>query len=217
MHNSFDQKMEDDNKLVTLSELEKEDKIVTKWDEDTTHLKEKMEKLKQLRFNKIPDEVIDLALLQIIADTKWYDYGSFKYITNYVINGSFPHVPFSLRARNKENGQLDFWMLRTFVNVEKDPKFKCGEKEYNKKEVFLSKQFAHALKKYCKETLKDEVQFWTYTTSQFGTEQKLDLDKLSKNDKILLNIRGDSNPDDLILFQFKKKNPEVYIGKATGV
>lgn len=206
--------MEDDNKLVTLSELEKEDQIITKWDEDTTHLKEQMEKLKQLRFKQLPDEVINLALQQIINDTKWCDYESFKLITDHIINGSFPHVPFSLRAKNKENGQLDFWMLRTFVNVEKDPTFGHIYGEYNKKEVFLSKQFAQALKKYCKETLKDEVQFWTYTTSQFGTEQKLDLDKLSQNDKILLSIRGDSNPDHLILFQFKKKSPEVYIGRT---
>jgi hypothetical protein len=123
-------------------------------------------------------------------------------------------VPFSLRARNKETGQQDFWMIRTFVNVEKDPKIKFNDKEYNKKEVFLSKQFAHALKRYCKETLKDEAQFWTYTNSQFGTEQKLDLTKLSQNDKNLLCSRGDSNPDHLILFQFKKKSPEVFIGKA---
>jgi hypothetical protein len=206
--------MEDDNKLVTLSELEKEEKIITKWDENIEPLKEQMEKLKQLRFKRLPDEVIDIAINQIVNNNKWYDYESFKLGIDSIINGSFSPIPFSLRAKNKETGKLDFWMLRTFVNVEKDPKFIFNNKEYNKREVFLSKQFVQTLKKYCKETLKDEVQFWTYTNSQYGTEQKLDLDKLSQNDKILLNIMGDSNPDHLILFQFKKKSPEVFIGKA---
>lgn len=203
--------MEDDNKLVTLTELEKEDQIITKWDEDLGNLVSQMEKLKEMRFSFIPDEVINKALQPVVGD-KWYDYESFKNNVFGILHGAVPVEPFSLRARDKETGQLDFWMLRKFVNVEREPKFEHEGKLYNKREVYLSKQFGHTLKRYCKETLKDEVQFWTYTTSQHGSDQKLDLNKLSQNDKILLSVRGDSNPDHLILFQFKKKNPEVYVG-----
>lgn len=206
--------MEDDNKLVTLSDLEKDDEIITAWDnkEIVETQKNKMEKLKQLRFNTIPDEVIDNALAEIIHTTSWYNYENFKHNVNNIINGKI-HVPFSLKAKDKESKKLDFWMLRTFVNVNKVPTISYNGKEYSKKEVYLSKQFNNTLRKYCKDTLKDEVQFYTYISSPHGTGQKLDLDKLSQNDKMILSVKGDSNPDDLILFQFKKKTPEVYIGK----
>jgi ribonuclease HII len=113
-------------------------------------------------------------------------------------------------------------MLKTFINVNKIPFFINEEKmedgttevkKYNKREVFLSKQLDNALKQYCRETLKNETQFWKYTNIPSNSIHKINIDKLSLYEKNILNTKGNSNLDDLILFQFKKKN-EIYIKKS---
>lgn len=204
--------MEEDNKLVGLVDLEKEEHIPTKWDDVTEDLKTQMQKLQKLRFNVIPNDILDQAMNEIIIHTDWIDYENFKESVKNILEGPVP-VPFSSKVRDKETGNMDFWILRTFINVKRNPVFINEFKEYNKREVYMSKEFSSKLRKYCKDVLKDEVQFWIYTNSPYGTGQKMDISKLSQNDKTILTIRGDSKTDELILFQFKKKNPEILVGR----
>jgi hypothetical protein len=204
--------MEDDNKLVTLEELEEEEKVVTEWDnvDKLKYSKDQMDKLMQVKFVSYSQEVIDTAIGEVLRSVGFDEYESFRYTIDSILTGT--RIPFSLRTKDKLTGNMDFWLVRTFINVQKNSVIVHEEKEYNKKEVLVSKQFCDTLRKFCKEQLNDEVQFWFFTTGMEGA-QNLDMSKFSNSDKTLLSARGDNNPDDLILYQFKKKHHEIMVGK----
>lgn len=208
--------MEEDNKLVTLADLdeieETDEKVVTLWDSGDIirYANENMEKLKKIKFKNYPQSVLDMAMSEIFDGIGWNSYHAYKNNVENIVNGV--RYPFCLRTKDKLSGKLDFWLVRTFINFAKFPTYTIEDKVYKKKEVLVSKQFNNYLRKYCKEQLKDEVQFWFFTGTLNG-EQNLDMSRFSNADKILLNSRGDNNPDDLILYQFKKKNNEIMIGK----
>jgi hypothetical protein len=205
---------EEDNKIVTLADLEENDeteKVVTQWDskDKIKYASENMEKLKNIKFENYPQNVLDLAMFEILDGIGWTDYVTYKNNVENIINGI--KYPFCLRTKDKLSRKLDFWLVRTFINFSKFPTYNIEDKVYKKKEVLVSKQFNNCLRKYCKEQLKDEVQFWFFTGTLNG-EQKLDMSRFSSTDMILLSSRGDGNPDDLIMFQFKKKTREIMVG-----
>lgn len=208
----------DDNKLVTLEDLE--EKIVTEWDNEdkVSYAKENMEKLKKMKFNNFSETVLNMALHEVLSNAGgWTNYDGFNRHVNSIVHGH--QVPFSMLTIDKVTGVRDFWLVRSVVNVVKYPEYIVGgengevEKRYNKKTVLMSKQFLDYLRKYCKEVLKDQVQFWIFS-HDLGGQQHLDMNKFSASDKVLLANRGDNNPNDILMFQFKKKVPEVMVGRT---
>jgi len=77
----------------------------------------------------------------------------------------------------------------------------------------MSHQFCNELRDYCRTILRDEVQFWTFTGS-YRNKQHLDIEKLSADDmNSLRDIVKETNPNNLVMIQLKKKSSEVYVGK----
>ncbi len=201
--------MEEDNKLVTIDELK--DKVVNNWcdPEKLELLKNQMESLKKVRFNYYDEKVITFAVNDILNKLKWNNYEEFKNEVDVILSGK--RIPFAIKTKDKNTGKFDFWLLRIFVNTLREPVYEVDQIQYNKKSVLLSKQFNDALRKYCKETLKNEVHFWCFSGDS-NSERQLDFSKFSSYDKELLIKNGDNNIENLLMFQFKRKNQEVMLG-----
>lgn len=121
-------------------------------------------------------------------------------------------MPFTLKIKDKFTNKWNFWIVKSFVNV--NSKFYKIDTEgessisFPKKNVLMSKQFTDYIRDYCKNTLLDQVQVWIFTGSYVG-RQHLDLSKVNKDDLDLLDTK---DPNDLVMVNFKRKVPEVHIG-----
>lgn len=218
-----DEVVDDDNELVTAEDLEATDDhptIVSKWDDSNLikNLQEQMDKLKGLHFKKAKytDTILTMAMAEVLADLGWKSHQDFRNTVQNILQGPRngpDRVPFSLKTRNKLTGRMDFWLVRTFVNVGYGQVYQDEEGNViPKKDVLMSRQFSDFLRSYCRDQLKDEVQFWVFTGS-FKGRQHLDLNKLVHADRQLL---PDQNPNNLVMVQFKMKTPEQMIGVQSG-
>jgi hypothetical protein len=204
--------MEDDNKLVTLEQLSREPDIKTMWDSEEflKTLNEQMDLLVTVKFTPYNQEVLQQFTNEILNKLGWETEEKFNEVISNILNGD--RIPLALRTKDKNTGKLDFWLQRCVINVVKEPNVIINDVSYSKKDVLSSKQFNDHLKKYLKETYKDTVQFWCFSGSITSGEQTLDLSKFSNADMKYLHENGDDNVSDLILYQFKKKSPEVIVG-----
>jgi hypothetical protein len=146
---------------------------------------------------------------EILNKLGWETEEKFKEVISNILNGV--KIPLALRTKDKNTGKLDFWLQRCVINVVKNPNVIINNILYSRKDVLLSKQFNDHLKKYLKETYKDMVQFWCFSGSITSGEQTLDLSKFSNADMKYLHENGDDNVSDLIMFQMKKRIPEVMV------
>jgi hypothetical protein len=217
--------IDDDNKLVTSADLESDKEEsesnprTNLWldTERLNKLSKEMEALSKVRIvkEKYPEEVLIKAMAEVLASVGWYDYQQFSNTINRILNGPPRSVPFSVKTRNQRTGKMDFWLIRAFINiaVEGNTDYVVNDIKYNKKDVLMSKQFCEFLRDYCRTQLKDEVQFWAFTGTYKG-KQHLDMSKLTSSDVEALQSIGETNPNNLCLFQFKKKSSEVIVGKV---
>jgi hypothetical protein len=202
---------ENDNKLITLKDL-KPPIVRTLWSDENliNQLNKEMEILSNIRFppESYPEEIIVQAMADVFTKLQWNDYDSFRETISHIIRDP-RSVPFSVRTKDALTGKNDFWIQRVFIN---DNNYKSYSGElFPKKEVLLSRQFTKLMRTLCKTVYKDEVQFWCFT-GNYQNNQKLDLSKLKPNELILLSeTNGNTDPNTLIMFQFKKKIPEVII------
>ncbi len=221
--------IDDDNKLVTYDDLEsnsdsEESPVMTNLWSDPERLKklnQEMNKLAKVRNSteKFPDTVLNKAMGEVLNEVTWDNYESFKQTVKNILesrttkNNKSP--PFSILTKNKQSGEMNFWIVKVFINVGENVNYEVDNKKYNKKEVLMSRQFCNYLKSFCKEVLKDEVQFWSFTGSYEG-KQHLDMSVSrvrSDELKILMEMNKETNANNLVMFQFKHKNPEVYVGR----
>jgi hypothetical protein len=218
---------DDDNKLVTSSDLvsepevEQEEKPASSLWSDPDRLKQlatEMQALTKVRIvrEKYSEAVLLKAMAEVLTSVGWYDYTQFTNTIRRILTGPRNSVPFSVKTRNQRTGKMDFWLIRAFINVDtpENKNYSVDGKDYNKRDVLMSKQFCDFLRDYCRTQLKDEVQFWAFTGTYKG-KQQLDMSKLAPSDISALESIGETNPDHLVMFQFKKKTPEVMVGKAT--
>jgi hypothetical protein len=203
--------MEDDNKLVTLEQLNRESDIKTMWDNEEflKTLNEQMDLLVTVKFTPYNQDVMQQFTSEILNKLGWETEEKFKEVISNILNGV--KIPLALRTKDKNTGKLDFWLQRCVINVVKNPNVIINNILYSRKDVLLSKQFNDHLKKYLKETYKDMVQFWCFSGSITSGEQTLDLSKFSNADMKYLHENGDDNVSDLIMFQMKKRIPEVMV------
>jgi hypothetical protein len=202
---------EDDNKLVTIKDLA-DPEVKTLWSDETIleQLKQEMDKLSKVRnsHNTVPQEIIVRALAEVLTELGWSDYATFLNSVNKVLNNP-RNIPFSVRTKDIKTGKNDFWLMRIFIN---NGVYVDENRTYSKQNVLLSRQFAKYLRDFCKTELRDEVQFWTFA-GKYNNNQHLDLSKLKPFElKLLQEIKGDIDANNLIMFQFKKKTPEVMVG-----
>lgn len=206
---------DDDNCLVTKETI---DKSINLWNdkERLVKLQKEMEMLSKIESptNEYPKEVIAVAMEEVLNTLKWDDYSTFQNIVNTILTGPRNKIPFSMKTRDKRTGKLDFWLLRIFLKV---GEYSVDDKVYDKRDVLMSRQFCDYLREFCRTELKDQVQFWTFTGT-YRNKQHLDMSKLTQDDQNQLKLMGEVDPNNLVMFQFKKKVPEVYIGaKKTSV
>jgi hypothetical protein len=219
---------EDDNKLVTRDDLEnvpRTDSPVAKslWSDSDrlSKLRAEMQVLSKVRIpvEDLPEEVVLKAMAEVLSELGWSDYGSFNRTIKRILTGPPKAVPFGVKTRNQRTGLMDFWLIRVFVIVgESNKEYEVDGKCYSKRDVLMSHQFCDYLRDFCRTELHDEAQFWTFTGS-YKNKQHLDMSKLSLDDMNALRQIGETNPNNLCMFQFKKKVPEVYVGgsrKQTG-
>jgi hypothetical protein len=210
---------EDDNKLVTREDLDKQDDADVKpslWsDADLlAKLRAEMQVLSKVRIpvEQLPEGVILKAMAEVLAELDWTDYASFNKMIKRILTGPPKSVPFAVKTRNQRTGKMDFWLIRVFVPIAgANSEYEFGGKKYNKRDVLMSHQFCDYLRDFCRTQLKDEAQFWTFTGS-YRNKQHLDMAKLNQDDMAALRQMGETNPNNLVMFQFKKKVPEVYVG-----
>lgn len=212
---------EDDNKVVTSADLasEPEEKpIATLWS-DPERLKllaTKMQAVSKVRFvrEKYPEPVLMEAMVEVFNTVDWYDYNTFASTIRRILTGPPRSVPFAVKTRNKRTGKMDFWLIRAFINVKASPVYSVDGTDHSKRDVLMSKQFCEYLRDYCRTQLKDEVQFWAFTGTYKG-KQQLDMSLLHQSDIEALESPnfGETDPDNLVMFQFKKKIPEIYVGR----
>ena len=210
--------MEDDNKLVTLEQLSKEhdNNIKTIWDNEEiiNELNSQMEMLSKVKFTPYSTDVLNAAKNEILGCLGWTTKENFEGVILKILKGE--KIPLSLRTKDKTTSNLDFWLQRCVFDTSKDQFYNVNDVQYSKSDVLLSKQFSDFLKKYIKEEFGDRVQFWCFSGSIISGEQILDVSKFSKEDiKYIQRIceKEDFNPKSLIMFQFKKKIPEVIFKK----
>jgi hypothetical protein len=216
---------EDDNKLVTQEDLDKQDDADVKpslWSDSDrlAKLRAEMQVLSKVRIpvEQIPEVVILKAMAEVLAELDWTDYGSFNKMIRCILTGPPKSVPFAVKTRNTRTGKMDFWLILVFIPISgPNSDYEFDSKKYNKRDVLMSHQFCDYLRDFCRTQLKDEAQFWTFTGS-YRNKQHLDMTKLNKDDMAALRQMGETNPSNLVMFQFKKKVPEVYVGgkKASG-
>ncbi len=209
---------EDDNQLVTaddLKEPETENKVTSMWDNPDLikSLTSQMDKLGKARFKKVQftDAILTMALGEVLSDLGWKSHLDFRETVNDIIryprNGP-NRVPFSVLTRNQRTGEMNFWLVKSFVKVDGQEYSDNEGNSIAKKTVLMSRPFSNFLRSYCREQLKDEVQFWVFTGSYKG-KQNLDLNKLNPIDKPNL---PDQDPNNLVMIQFKMKTPEEMVG-----
>jgi hypothetical protein len=220
---------QDENHLITASDLEEDEVKEPELEPNLWDSKELLESLAKdmdvlggIRFKKqvLSTEVLDLALKEVLKSVGWDNYQNFCDTVYDILNGPRngpTRVPFSVKTRDKLTNRMDFWLVRSFIHVdEENSEYKAepdSTESFSKKTVLMSREFSSHLRTYCKDVLKDEVQFWVFTGSYKG-KQHLDLTKFNDSDiKRLQNGGKKLNPDNLIMIQFKKKAPEVIIGK----
>lgn len=209
-----DEYPDDDNRLVTAADLKDDGTddaaVATKWDDKDTlsQLEKEMEQLSKLRMTKntIGDDVIDMAMNDVIGALGWGTYAQFKNtVTRILTSHRADRIPFSVRTKDQQTGQMDFWLIRSFVHGVSGGEYAPG---INKKSVLMSRQFSDKLRNHCRTQFNDEVQFWIFTGSYKG-KQHLDISKLNQCD---IDILGNVDSNDIVMVQFKKKTPEVMVG-----
>lgn len=194
--------------------------VDSKWNdvEIIQKLDAQMEQLNNLKFssNLYPESVLIQALNDVLPE-EWNTFPGFVQYTNKLIySKKADRIPFTLKIKDKFTNKWNFWIVKSFVNV--------NNKFYNmntsdessvsfpKKSVLMSKQFIDFLRDYCKNNLKDQVQVWIFTGSYLG-RQHLDLSKVNKDDLELLDSK---DPNDLVMVNFKRKVQEVMVGGVVG-
>lgn len=214
---------EDDNQLVTREDLEERevDKVETVksslWSDPDrlAKLRQEMQILAKVRIpvEPLPEEVILKAMAEVLAELGWSDYRSFNSTIKRILTGPPKSIPFAVKTRNQRTGKMDFWLIRVFINIgESNKEYEFDGKKYNKRDVLMSHQFCDYLRDYCRTELHDEAQFWTFTGS-YRNKQHLDMSKLNADDMAALkNGLGETNANNLIMIQFKRKTAEVYVG-----
>lgn len=213
--------VDDDNKLVTRADLEKAadpEPPKSLWaDADRlARLQKEMSALAKVRIptEPLPEGVVLKAMAEVLADLGWVDYRAFSSTISKILRGPPKSVPFAMKTRNQRTGKMDFWLIRVFINVgETNKEYVVDDKRYNKRDVLMSRQFCDFLRDYCRTQLKDEAQFWTFTGT-YRNKQHLDMGKLNEDDLAALRQIGETDPNNLVMIQFKKKTPEVMVGKG---
>ncbi len=213
----------DDNVLITSKDLHAHDEeeeeevikpVIDLWSdpERIAKLQNEMKQLSKLRINteKYPEDIIIKAVADVLSQVEWSDYNSFSDTIERILTGPKNCVAFGSRTKNQSTGEMDFWILRVFIAIN-DRFYEFNDKVYSKKDVLMSQQFSSYLRNFCETKLKDETQFWTFTGTHKG-KQQLQMSKLTAADTLNLRSVGESNPDNLVMIQFKKKTPEVMIG-----
>jgi len=217
----------EDDILVSAADLAEDEKDIpqvkpSKWDDQEIldQLQKEMEALGKVRFKKpsYTEQILTKAMAEVLHDLGWKDYYSFRQTVQDILNGPRngpDRIPFSLKTRNKHTGKMDFWLIRSFVQIASDDdakkKFEYSDDDGNsisKKDVLMSSHFNKFLRKFCRTELKDEVQFWMFTGG-VGGKQRLDLEKLVQADYVQL---PDQNPNNLVMVQFKMKVPQERVG-----
>lgn len=202
---------QDDNKLVTRKDLENPKNL---WSdsERLSKLQQEMQLLSKVRIpvETFPDAVLLKAMGEVLGELGWDSYAKFSQTVRTILTNPRT-VPFAVRTRNQRTGKMDFWLIRVFIKINDD--YEVDGKKFNKLDVLMSRSFGNYLRSFCKEVLRDEAQFWCFTGSYSG-KQHLDMSKLNQFDLTALeNCVGETNPDNLIMFQLKKHVPEVYVGR----
>lgn len=213
--------VDDDNKLVTRSDIEA---VATTsastapksyWSDPSRldKLRQEMQVLSKVRIptEKLPENVLLKAMAEVLSELGWHDYTEFSQTIRRILTGPPRSVPFAVKTRNQRTGKMDFWLIRVVINVgDSNKEYDVDDKKYNKRDVLMSRQFCDFLRDFCREQLKDEAQFWTFTGTYRG-KQHLDMSKLPQDDLDALAKLGNSDPNDIVLIQFKRKSSEVYI------
>lgn len=209
---------EDDNKLVTRDDLNNESTPTEDnlWSDPDrlAKLRQEMQVLSKVRIptEQLPEDVILKAMAEVLAELGWSDYASFNKTIRQVLTGPPRSVPFAIKTRNQRTGKMDFWLIRVFVNIgDANKEYEVDDKKYNKRDVLMSHQFCDYLREFCRTQLHDEAQFWTFTGS-YRNKQHLDMAKLNQDDMAALRQIGEIDPNNLVMFQFKHKSAEVYVG-----
>lgn len=209
---------DDDNKLVTRADISSSSpKKKSLWSDTDrlSKLRTEMQILSKVRIPvvQLPEEVILKAMAEVLSEIGWSDYSSFNKMIRRILTGPPKSVPFAVKTRNQRTGKMDFWLIRVFVPVGDSNKEYIADdgKKFNKRDTLMSHQFCDNLRDFCRTELHDEVQFWTFTGS-YKNKQHLDMSKLHPDDLSALKQMGETDPNNLVFFQFKKKVPEVYVG-----
>jgi len=216
---------EDDNKLVTREDLDTNADsladtpvVATKslWSDSDrlSKLRAEMQLLAKVRIpvEEVPEEVILKAMAEVLSELGWSDYTSFSRMIKRILTSPSKSIPFAMKTRNQRTGMMDFWLIRVFIPVGGANKnYEVDGKFYSKRDVLMSRQFCDYLRDFCRTELRDEAQFWTFTGS-YKNKQHLDMAKLSQDDMAALRQMGETDPNNLVMVQMKKKSPEVYVG-----
>lgn len=177
-------------------------------------LDKQMDVLYSLKFssNMYPDQVMGMALNEVLP-RNWETYEGFSnYINKLVYSKKDDRMPFTQKVKDKFTGKWNFWIVKSFVNVN-DKFYVHNGVQYPKKAVLMSKQFNDYLRDFCKLMLNDKVQALTFTGS-FTGRQNLDMTKVNKNDLVLLDT---VDPNDLVMVNFKRKVVETLVGTNENV
>lgn len=177
-------------------------------------LDKQMDVLYSLKFssNMYPDQVMGMALNEVLP-RNWETYEGFSnYINKLVYSKKDDRMPFTQKVKDKFTGKWNFWIVKSFVNVN-DKFYVHNGVQYPKKAVLMSKQFNDYLRDFCKLMLNDNVQALTFTGS-FTGRQNLDMTKVNKNDLVLLDT---VDPNDLVMVNFKRKVVETLVGTNENV
>jgi hypothetical protein len=212
----------DDNTLVSATDLKssppKAAPIENMWSDPDklSRLASEMEILENVKMTKnvYPENVIIKAVADVLGKVGWNDYDKFSTTVNKIVNGPPYTVPFSTKTKNKRTGKFDFWIMRTYITIGPDVTYDVDNQKYPKKDVLMSRQFSDSLKDYCRNQLNDEVQFWVFTGASNG-KQRLDMSRLHTGEIARLRSMGETNPNNLVMVQFKKKSPEIFIGESS--
>jgi len=233
---------EDDNKLVTSADLVANTETVPEPVSDTesvpeppvknfwsdterlARLQAEMQKIATVRIPVIslPEAVLLMAMAEVLAHVGWPNYAEFDK-TRTLILTSNKKIPFAMRPQNVRTGAYDFWIKRSFIRVRDsngDMYFEFENKKYDKREIFMSREFCNYLRDFCNDMpngLRKEVQFWIFNAESKGT-QKLDPAKVSPSDLALLKRQyADLDFNDFVMLQFKHREPEQRVGAGAAV
>jgi len=136
--------LQDDNKLVTINDLVDNNATAvpekSMWSdpERLAKLQAEMKILAKARIpvEQIPFEVITQAMSEVLSSIEcppnhdnndwagWTSYDMFKKTIDCILSTRGKQkIPFAVKTKNQRNGQMDFWLIRVFVNIgeNKDP------------------------------------------------------------------------------------------------